>query len=115
MYIPKYENMGKVPTITHEGQNPYTKKWGRLKLIPGRLTENCVQGTAREMMAQGLLNVKANLPQVKLVATVHDEAIGRTPIGKTGIEDFNKELCSIPWAEDCPITAEGWLGQRYKK
>jgi len=115
MHIPKFESMGKVPTITHDGQNPYTKKWGRLKLIPGRITENAVQGTAREMMAQGLLNVKKNLPGIDLLGTVHDEAIGLQYIGQYTIEAFNEQLCDISWALDCPLKAEGWTGPRYMK
>lgn len=118
MHIPKYEHMGRVPTVTHMGINPYSKKWERLKLIPGRITENAVQGTAREVMAQGLLNVKERMPMVTLLASVHDEAIAKVKKKHmySGIyEDFNKNLCDIPWADGLPLAADGWIGKRYRK
>ena len=117
-YIPGYEHMGKVPTVTHEGMNPYSRKWGRLSLIPGRITENVVQGTAREIMAQGMLNVKKNMPFVYIMPSVHDELITmvhKRYVSDTLLEDFNRELCNIEWAPDLPLKAAGWIGDRYRK
>ena len=117
-YIPGYEHMGKVPTVTHEGMNPYSRKWGRLSLIPGRITENIVQGTAREIMAQGMLNVKKNMPFVHMMPSVHDELITmvhKKYVTDTLLDEFNHQLCSIEWASDLPLKAAGWIGDRYKK
>lgn len=117
-YIPKYEEMGKVPTITHMGRHPKTGQWLRIPLIPGRITENAVQGTAREVMAQGLLNVDDHMPEVKLIGTVHDEGMGivkNSDFNETTMDRFSHHLCDIPWAKDCPITASGYYGLRYKK
>jgi len=118
LFIPDYESMGRVPTVTHMGVNPYSKKWGRLKLIPGRITENAVQGTAREVMAQGMLNVKERMPEVTQIATVHDEDIALIKISdirSDTLDRFNECLCDIEWARDLPLKAEGWIGSRYKK
>jgi len=112
-YIPGYESMGTQPTVTHSGVNPYSKKWGRLTLIPGRITENIVQGTARDIMAQGMLNVRKNLPNITLVGTVHDEAIGIIDGGAQA--EFNKELCDVPWTKGLPLKTEGYIERRYKK
>jgi DNA polymerase len=60
----------------HYGINPYSKKWSRLKLIPGRITENVIQALARDIMAYGLRQVELYLPEVRLIGSVHDEAIG---------------------------------------
>ena len=117
-FIPKYEDMGPVPTITHWGINPYSKKWSRLKLIPGRITENAIQGTAREVMAKGLLNVQEHMPEIKLIGTVHDESIGRIKdslITDSTLNDYNSQLCDIPWAKDCPLRANGYIAKRYRK
>jgi len=114
-FIPGYEDMGRVDTIMHWG---VSKVWTQLKVTPGRLTENATQATAREVMAQGLLNVQKNMPEISLLATVHDEAIGTTRIDHKSdeqLERFNYNLCDIPWAKDCPIGAEGYYSQRYKK
>jgi len=117
-FIPGYEYMGEVPTITHSGINPYSKKWGRLKITPGRLTENATQGTAREVMAQGMLNVQEYMPEIRLILSVHDEAGGlvSTQLAtKETMARFNNQLCDIKWAEDCPLAAEGYFSKRYKK
>lgn len=118
LFIPEYEEMGRVPTITHWGINSYSKKWSRLKLIPGRITENAVQGTARETMAQGMLNVENNMPEVILIGTVHDEALSlirERDITDDSISIFNKHLCSVDWLGDCPVTANGYIAKHYKK
>lgn len=117
-YVKGYEHMGTTPTIVHWGINSYTKKWDTLALIPGRITENAVQGTAREVMAHGLLNVQARMPEVKLIGSVHDEAIGLIKdedITDKTLDTFNNCLCDIPWLDDCPLGAEGYIAERYRK
>jgi len=117
-FIPDYEYMGAVATITHSGINPYTKKWSRLKLIPGRITENLVQGTAREVMMRGMLNVKKHMPHVKIIGSVHDEALAliktedATP---DAMAKFTHHLCDVDFLPDCPIKAVGFFTKRYKK
>jgi DNA polymerase len=116
--IPRYEEMGPVPTITHWGVNPYSKKWDRLKLIPGRITENAIQGTAREVMARGLLNVEERMPKAKLIGTVHDESLARIKIEDiqdNTLDTYDYLLCDIPWAKDCPIQSKGYIAKRYRK
>ena len=117
-FIPKFEQMGKVPTITHYGRKPPGGIWVRMPLIPGRITENAVQGTAREIMGQGLLNVQEHMLKMKLIGTVHDEGLGlmhERDITDTTMDEYNHHLCDISWAKDCPITASGYIGDRYKK
>ncbi len=117
-FIPKYEHMGKVPTVTAEGRNPYTKKWSRLPLTPGRITENATQGFAREIMAEGMLNVQNEMPEVTLIGSVHDEALGlihKDDLTNNTMDTFNKHLCNIPFATECPIKAVGYISERYKK
>jgi DNA polymerase len=116
--IKDYEHMGPVPTITHWGTNPYTKKWSRLKLIPGRLTENLIQASAREVMARGLLNVKQWMPEVTLIGSVHDEALGLVPerhVNDTTLRMFMEYLCKVDFLPGCNITAEGFFTPRYRK
>jgi len=118
MFIPEYEHMGRVPTITHWGINSYSKKWCRLKLIPGRITENAIQGTAREAMAQGMLNVENEMPEATLIGTVHDEALSlikESDITNATLTKFNAKLCTADWLEDCPITANGYIAKHYRK
>lgn len=117
-FIPKYEHMGKVPVITHEGFNSYAHKWMRMALIPGRITENACQATAREIMAYGMLNVQDHMPEITLIGTVHDEALGLATTGDAGptlLEHFNSTLCDVPFAKICPLKAEGYIAKRYRK
>jgi len=102
----------------HYGTNPYTKKWDRLKLIPGRITENIIQALARDIMAHGLVMVKENMPHVQLLGTVHDEAIGEVDelVTSHTMRQFNECLCRLPaWAKGLPLEAEGYIAKRYRK
>ena len=117
-HIPGYEHMGKVPTVCHFGINPYSKKWSELKVSPGRATENVVQATAREVMAQGMLNVHKQMPEVKLILTIHDEAGALIPnniANQRTMDKFNDLLCDVPWAEGLPLVAKGYIAKRYRK
>jgi DNA polymerase len=118
MLIPGFEEMGPTPTITHEGYSSYTRKWTRLKLIPGRITENAIQGTAREVMAQGLLNIQRDMPQIRLLGSVHDEALGLIRLDDltdSTLEEFSAHLCNVDFLPGCPLAAEGYISKRYKK
>ena len=100
--------------ITHMGQNTYTRKWERLTVIPGRLTENVVQATARDFLTESMLRAeKADYP---LIGCVHDENIALTDFEFGSIDSFNDIMAQVPeWGFGCPIGAEGYEGKRYKK
>jgi hypothetical protein len=108
--------------VRHKGIDPYTKKWSWLSLTPGRLTENTCQAVARDIMAHGMLEVHKRLPQIKLIGTVHDEAIGLFDVSDFTDDlqsQFDKTLCSLPtWAREpysIPLVAKGYISERYKK
>lgn len=111
------DEWGMVPG--HYGINPYTKKWSRRRLIPGRIIENIDQGLARDIMAIGLVNIDDNMPQINLIGTVHDEAIGEIEdrfIHEGLLAEFNNNLCRMPeWANGLPLSAEGYIAKRYRK
>jgi len=105
-------------SIVHMGINPYNKQWSHKHLIPGRLTENIIQGEARDCMAEGLKNVRENIPEVDLLGMVHDEGIGETDEdnAERKLKKFIYELCDMPkWAEGLPLKAEGYYAKRYRK
>ena len=82
------------------------------KTYGGSLVENIVQGTARDIMAQGMLNAEA--AGFPVILTVHDELV--TEVEEGTVEGLVKAMCSLPsWAAGCPIAAEGWMGKRYRK
>lgn len=101
-------------SLTFMAVNGLTKKWEREHTYGGKLVENIVQATARDLMANGMLNVEK--AGYKIVMTVHDEVISEAPEGFGSVEDFEKILSTPPeWAKDYPIKAEGWRGKRYRK
>lgn len=102
---------------------------GRLeenKTYGGSLVENITQATARDVMANGMLNAEAaGFPVImhahdEIVAEVRDSSGGHGPwddrTEKEKLEGLVKAMCTLPpWAAGLPIAAEGWVGKRYRK
>jgi len=101
---------------THMGINSYTRKWDRLKLIPGRIIENIVQATARDLMAAAKLHM--DKLGFEIVLSVHDEIVVECDEDKADVmlNNMIKIMCLVPkWAGDLPVDAEGFVTKRYKK
>lgn len=116
--VPGYEHMGPTPTITFMGMHSKTHKWTRLPLIPGTITNNAVQGLCREAMATGMLNASERIEYLKVIGTVHDEAVSLYPenrVTDTTLDEYNAALCDVPFMKGCPIKAVGYISKRYKK
>lgn len=104
--------------LGYHGINPYSKKFDKLRMTPGTCAQNIVQALARDCMAEGLLNVDERMPEIDLIGTVHDEALGETDEergNEVTLAEFNKNLCDIPWAPGLPVKAEGYIAKRYRK
>jgi DNA polymerase len=89
--------------------------WVRMDTYGGRLAENCIQATARDILAHGVINLeRAHYP---VVLRVHDETVSEIPIGYGSIEEYEAILADVPeWARGWPIRAAGgWRGSRYRK
>lgn len=100
--------------ITYRTVNSVTRQWESVKTYGGKLVENITQATARDIMAAAMLRCEpAGYP---LVLSVHDELVAE-PVKEFGsVDDFVRIITTIPsWAKGCPIKAEGWRGDRYKK
>lgn len=112
-------------TITYEGVNQYTRKWETMKTYGGKLIENATQATARDLLAEALLEIDNGLwpeatvgePNV-LRQTVHDEIIAL--IDESEAQDllhFMKDTMEDPpkWAKGLPIAVSGYIAERYRK
>ena len=101
--------------IIYEGVNQYTRQWTILRTYGGKLFENIVQATARDVMMWGLR--KAEAAGYEVVLRVHDELM-------TEVEDDPRftagELADImssraAWMLGLPLAAKGLELQRYGK
>ena len=105
-------------TLTYEGlrvvDGKTTRQWTRLPTYGPKLVENICQGFCRDFLAHGMLNLeKAGYP---VILHVHDEAAAERETGKSDLKKFCAVMTEIPpWAAGIPITAEGWIGKRYRK
>ena len=78
------------------------------------ICENVCQAVARDLLAEGLMRWEA--AGYKVVMHVHDELVAEVNKNFGSLEDACDLLCEVPaWAENLPIVAEGWVGQRYRK
>ena len=104
---------GQVKTvISFMGVNPYCKKWQRLQITPGRLTENLVQAVARDILVQGAMNVElAGYPGLGSILV---EVIATCGPDLTDMTEFDSLMCKMPsWADGLPLKAVGYIGHRY--
>lgn len=102
--------------VTAMGINPYTKKWMRLKIIPGRFVENIVQALSRDILAEG----KLALDKIgfKIIGSIHDEIILEVSNYRDEniLRDIYDCMCTMPaWADGLPLEAEGVIEKRYRK
>lgn len=90
------------------------RKWGRIETYGGKLVENIVQATARDVLAHSMATLEeAGYPTVM---HVHDEVITEVPYGHGSVE----ELCALmsrgpKWSKGLPLAAEGFESTYYKK
>jgi len=104
-------------SVAFLGVNSVTNKWETQHTYGGKLAEHCTQAAARDFLREALFTV-AQSGEYEPVLHVHDEILTETtdgPGGGTveGLVDLMRRL--PPWAEGCPIDAEGWTGYRYRK
>ena len=91
-----------------------TKKWVQRSLYGGLQTENVVQATARDLMANSMQRVQAEGYDV--VLTVHDEVLVEAPNDNGSLNEFNALMSERPnWCRNMPLQVEGWEGERYRK
>jgi DNA polymerase len=79
----------------------------------GKITENCIQATARDVMTSAMLNLKAK--GFKIVLSVHDEIVVDEP-NDDRYDEFIEIMETNPaWAKGLPTKVGAWKGKRYRK
>jgi len=103
------------PVITFWAVDPYTKKWSLQDTYGGKLVENITQATARDLMALAMVRADDG-GTYDVLLSVHDELVCEVDKDKGNVKEFERLISETPgWAEGCPVDAEGWRGERYRK
>lgn len=109
------ENRFGKESLCYMGQNQKTGKWGQVETYSGKLVENIVQATARDLLAGALARLEE--AGFEVIFSIHDEIVIDTP---QEIEDSLDRVAAImtvipPWAEGLPLNAAGWRGPYFIK
>ena len=102
--------------VTVHSLNTYTRAWTRNQLIGSSIFQSAVQGTARDFLANAMLNLEKN--GYELINSIHDEVL--LLVDEEGADstltDVTKIMVTPPkWALDFPLAAAGWVSKRYRK
>lgn len=99
--------------IEYEGLNQTTKKWEKVRTYGGKLTENVVQATARDIL--GMVIIRAEQSGLSIVFHVHDEII--VEANKTQTLNDVEAIFSQPisWCRDLPLKGAGYTTPYYIK
>lgn len=101
------------PAIFYEGQGDkvmFTKQ----QTYGGKLVENIVQATARDVLAEAMLRLDRE--GYSIVFHVHDEVVAEVPDGEKSIEEMNQLMAINPdWSDGLPLSAEGFETKYYMK
>lgn len=97
-------------SITYEGIGT-GRKWERLETYSGKLVENIVQATARDLLFYSM----QTLSQSFIVGHIHDEMIIECP-KDTKLDEICQEMARTPdWANGLLLRADGYACSFYRK
>lgn len=99
--------------IVYEGLNQTTKKWGAIRTYGGKLTENIVQATARDVL--GWVILRAQKQDLDVVFHIHDEIIVEAKLGQTLQQVEALFSKPIEWCKDLPLKGAGYSTPYYLK
>lgn len=99
--------------ICYWGEDSQTKSWRQEPTYGGKLAENLVSATARDVLAAALLRLER--AGMRVVFHVHDEVICEVPNAAADVEKFTALMEQLPDWLDCLMKVEAWSGKRYRK
>ncbi|XOQ39315.1 MAG: DNA polymerase [Pseudolactococcus raffinolactis] len=100
--------------IRYEGKSMTSSTFQKLDTYGGKLVENIVQATARDVLGESMIRLEKL--GYKIVAHVHDEVILDVPKGITNIDEINEQMAINPeWTDGLPLAAAGFRSDFYMK
>lgn len=86
-------------------------QWVRTSTYGGKLLENAVQATARDILVEGVDRLMDH--GYTIITHIHDEIV---TLGEHPVETVTSIMCKLPkWATGMPLAAEGFNSKRFKK
>lgn len=108
------ENRFGMTSILFDGVDGTTRKWGPIETYGGKLTENLVQATARDLLTHAMHHVDA--AGHRIVMHIHDEIVVDEPTDGASVEDIVALMTRLPtWADGLPLDADGYECDYYMK
>lgn len=100
--------------LTFMGVNPLNHQWDRQHTYGGMLVENITQAASRDLIAEAVLRCEVSGKYTPIL-TIHDELIAEGDPGHP-LKEFEELVATLPsWASGCPVKAEGFVAERYRK
>jgi DNA polymerase len=102
--------------VQYQGLNQTTNQWETQQLYGAKLTENIVQATARDFLAEVLVDAEA--AGFSPVFHVHDEIVCEVPanMANDALQSVLDMMATPPsWAQGCPIKGDGEACDYYRK
>ncbi|EGQ3661970.1 DNA polymerase [Staphylococcus pseudintermedius] len=107
------ENEWGAPVVEYMGLD-INRKWTKLKTYGGKLVENIVQATARDLLAVSMLRL--DNAGLNIVGHVHDEVIVEIPQNSNGLAKIEKIMSKpVKWAEGLNLNSDGFTSPFYMK
>lgn len=101
-------------SVRYMGVDSKTKQWGKLYLYGGKLCENIVQATSRDLLVEAMFRVEA--AGYPVILTVHDEILSEPEEDFGTPEEFDTIMSQLPqWAGGLPLATGAWEDKRYVK
>ncbi len=107
------ENSWGSPVVEFMGLD-LNRKWTKLKTYGGKLVENIVQATARDLLAISMYRIEH--AGFSIVGHVHDEVIVEIPEGSGGLKAIENIMSKpVKWAEGLKLNSDGFTSPFYMK
>lgn len=90
------------------------RKWTKLSTYGGKLVENIVQATARDLLAIAMYRIEH--AGFQIVGHVHDEILVEIPEGSNGLKQIENLMNKpVKWAEGLNLNSDGFTSPFYMK